>query len=168
MAGRCTTETVTKTEYIQGETISGTISNIEPVHTETPERSTLPVKIDTVFVDNIRYVTQHVDTAAIIREYELKRYYSETLFNNQYGKLDVSFTSQYNKVTDLKYDFTPVTIVRTVEKERVFTPFVMASYNTLKQGGIGGGIFYHDIGVQVRFVTDFKANGLDVGIMYKF
>jgi hypothetical protein len=71
-------------------------------------------------------------------------------------------------VSDLKYDFTPVTIVRTVEKERVFTPFVMASCNTMKQVGIGGGIFYHNIGVQIRYVTDFKAKGLDLGIMYKF
>jgi hypothetical protein len=168
ITGRCTTETVTKTEYIEGEPVSGNISDIEPIVTETPEKNTLPVIIDTIFVDNIQYVVQKVDTAAIIREYEVKRFYRETLFNNQYGKLDVSFTSQYNKVSDLKYDFTPVTIIRTVEKERVFIPFVSASYNTLKQGGIGGGLFYHDIGIQVRYITDFKAKGLDLSVMYKF
>jgi hypothetical protein len=167
-AGRCTRETVTKTEYVKGEPVSGTVSNIEPIFTEKPEISTLPVRIDTIFVNNIQYVAQKVDTSTIIREYELKRYYATTLFNDQYGKLDVSFSTQYNKVSDLKYDFTPVTIVRTVERERIFTPFVEVSYNTMKQVGIGGGIFYRDIGVQVRYVTNFKAKGLDLAVMYKF
>jgi hypothetical protein len=35
-----------------------------------PEVVTLPVKTDTVYIDNIQYVTQKVDTPAIIREYE--------------------------------------------------------------------------------------------------
>jgi hypothetical protein len=166
--GRCTTEVETKTEYIEGEPVSGNIPNIEPIHTETPEISTLPVKIDTISVDNIQHVVQKVDTAAIIREYEVKRFYSETLFNNQYGKLDISFSTQYNKVSDLKYGFSPITIIKTVEKERVFTPFVSVSYNTLKQAGIGGGLFYHDTGIQVRYITDFKAKGLDLSVMYKF
>jgi hypothetical protein len=100
---------------VEGEPVSGNISDIEPALTETPEISTLPVRIDTIFVDN-----------------------------------------------------TPVTIIRTVEKERVFIPFVSASYNTWKQGGIGGGLFYHDIGIQVRYITDFKAKGLDLSVMYKF
>jgi hypothetical protein len=167
-AGRCTNKVVTKTEYVKGDPVSGTITDIEPVSTEMPEVVTLPVKTDTVYIDNIRYLTQTVDTSAIIREYELRRFYSETLFNNQYGKLDVSFSTQYNKVSDLKYDFTPVTIVRTVEKERVWTPFVSASYNSIKQASIGGGLFYHNIGVEVRYVTDFDRKGIDVGVMYKF
>jgi hypothetical protein len=54
-----------------------------------------------------KYIVQKVDTAAIIREYEVKRFYSETLFNNQYGKPDVSFTLQYNKISGLRYDFIP-------------------------------------------------------------
>jgi hypothetical protein len=68
----------------------------------------------------------------------------------------------------VKYDFTPITIVRTIEKERVWTPFVSASYNSMKQASIGGGLFYHDIGVQIRYSTDFKVKGLDVGLLYKF
>jgi hypothetical protein len=168
LAGRCTNGVVTKTEYVKGDPVSGTITNIEPISTEMPEVVTLPVKTDTVYIDNIQYVTQKVDTSAIIREYELKRFYSETLFNNQYGKLDVSFSTQYNRVSDLKYDFTPITIVRTVEKERIWTPFVSASYNSMKQVSVGGGLFYHNIGVQVRYVTDFDRKGIDVGIMYKF
>jgi hypothetical protein len=161
-------EVVTKTEYVKGDPVSDTITNIEPVGTEMPEVVTFPVKTDTVYIDNIQYVTHKVDTLAIIRGYELKRFYSKTLFSNQYGKLGASFSTQYNRVSDLKYDFTPVTIVRTVEKERLWTPFVSASYNSIKQASIGGGLFYHDTGVQIRYSTGFNANGLDVGLLYKF
>jgi hypothetical protein len=166
--GRCTQETVTKTEYIRGEPVSGIISNIEPVTTEAPVTSTLPVKIDTIFVNSICYVVQSVDTSAIIREYELKRFYSETLFNNQYGKLDVSFSSQYNRVSDLKYDFMPIVTVRTVEVERVFTPFVSLSYNTFNKVSFGAGVFYRKIGAKVRYMTDLKEKGLEFSMLYKF
>jgi hypothetical protein len=168
IAGRCTTETVTKTEYIRGEPVSGSISSVEPVRTEKPEISTLPVKIDTIFVNNIRYVVQSVDTSAIIREYEMKRFYSETLFDNQYGKMDVSFNTQYNRASELKYEFIPVTIVKTVEKERVFTPFISVSYGTIGYAGIGGGLFYRNIGAEMKYVTDFKAKGFEFGFLYKF
>jgi hypothetical protein len=168
MAGRCTTTVETTREYVRGEPVSGSVPDSKPVTVESPAVSVLPVKTDTLFVDNIRYITQKVDTAAIIREYELKRYYATTLFDNKNGKLDISLTTQYNKLGDLTYTFTPVHIVETVKIKPVWTPFVSASYSTLQQVSVGGGVFYHDIGVQVRYVTDFKAKGLDLGVLYKF
>jgi hypothetical protein len=43
--GRCTTETEVKTEYIRGEPVSGSITNLEPVLTETPKKVRFPLKL---------------------------------------------------------------------------------------------------------------------------
>ncbi|MDR3140548.1 MAG: hypothetical protein LBU37_02285 [Tannerellaceae bacterium] len=168
-AGRCTSKVETKTEYTKGDPVNGSVTNIEPILTETLEIHTLPVVIDTIYVNNIQYVVQKVDTAAIIREYELKRYYTTTLFDDKNGRLDINSTLQYNKLSDLTYTFTPVFTVKTVKVKPVWIPFISASYSTLyNQVSVGGGLFYHNIGIQIRYSTDFKVKGLDMGLLYKF
>jgi hypothetical protein len=166
-AGRKTITEVVKTEVVKGEPVRGS-AVIEPARVELPDVPMLPVKTDTAHRGGIQYIVQSVDTAAIIREYELKRYYATTLFDNQYGKLDISLNTQYNRLGELTYNFEPLYTVKTVERKRVWIPFVSASYSTLKQVRVGGGLFYNDIGIQIEYVTDFDAKGIDVGLMYKF
>ena len=170
IAGRARSNVVYKTEYIKGDTITRTITNIVPVSEEKPENPILPVKRDTVYIDNIIYVRETVDTAAIIADYELKRSYKLPLFNNEYGKLDISLTSQYNKLGDVSYTFVPIKTVQHIQTKRVWQPYASASYSTFQIGGIGGGLFYHDVGLEYQFQYSMSENrtGHLVGLKYKF
>ncbi|MDR1981651.1 MAG: hypothetical protein LBQ39_08560 [Tannerellaceae bacterium] len=167
-AGRKTTAKTVKIEQVKGDPVAGLVTGIQPVSEETPAVPILPMKSDTVYIDSIRYVVQSVDTAAIIREYELIRMYSQTLFDDQYGKLDLNLSTQYNRLNSIEYVFTPIYTVKTVEIKPVWIPFVSASYSTFNQVSVGGGVFYHDIGIKMEYVANFKAKGLDIGLLYKF
>jgi hypothetical protein len=107
-----------------------------------------------------------VDTAAIIRDYELKRSYQTQLFDNQYGRLGVSLSMQYNRLGELSYEFIPVT--RVLYRERVWRPFVFASYGSLGFIGLGGGLYYNSWGIGVQYVTDLKGNGFGVSVYRSF
>ena len=170
IAGGARSDVIYKTEYIKGDTIRQAITNIVPVSEEKPENPILPVKRDTVYVDSIIYVREVVDTAAIIADYELKRKYNVPLFNNEYGKLDVSLTSQYNKLSDMSYTFIPIQTVKYIQTKRVWQPFISASYSTFGVGGIGGGVFYYDVGLEYEFQYSIPENrtGHLVGLKYKF
>jgi hypothetical protein len=157
-----------KTECVKGELIKGSISSFEPIKEETPKFPVLPTISEIIYRDTGSVIVQKVDTTAIIAEYEKKRYYSELLFDSNTGKLEIDLTTQYNKLTGIDYRFTPIHTVRTIEKKRVWIPFVSASYSTLNYFSAGGGMFYHDIGINVRYITDFNRKGIDIGLIYKF
>ena len=149
---RAVVRDVAKTEYIKGETIHVTVPVPPPVSEERPDVATLPVLRDTVYIDNIIYVREKVDTAAIIADYELHRKYEVPLFDNKYGKLDVSVSTQYNKVGSVSYSFVPIETVRTVYAKRTWQPFAGASYSTLFDVvGVGGGMFYHSLGLSYEY-----------------
>ncbi|MDR1882041.1 MAG: hypothetical protein LBR26_04580 [Prevotella sp.] len=167
-SGRKTITEVVKTEVVKGEPVANSVTGLQPSREDVPDVPMLPIKTDTIYADSVRYIVQSVDTAAIIREYELKRHYAATLFDNQYGKLDISLNTQYNRLGELTYNFEPLYTVKTVERKRVWVPFVSASYSTLNKVGVGGGIFYNDIGLQIEYVTDFEVKGLNIGLLYKF
>lgn len=168
VTGRQTVNVKESTEYVKGETVKGSVYSPNLVKVETPRNPQLPTVPVVTYIDGKEYEYYKVDTAAIIAEYEKKRYYKELLFDNNYGKLELNLTTQYNSLTGLDYSFTPITTVKTIERKRVWMPFVSASYSSLNYAGFGGGIFYHDIGLNVRYVTDFSRKGIDVGLMYKF
>jgi hypothetical protein len=153
-------------KYVRGEAVRGTVGALEPVKIEIPNVQELPLRSDTVYMDKIRYIHSVVDTAAIILDYELKRSYVVPLFDNQYGKLDVSMSTQYNRISDLSYNYIP--IQKVITRERLWIPFLSASYSTLNYAAVGGGMFYRDWGVQLQYVTDWKRNGFSVGLMRKF
>jgi len=75
---------------------------------------------------------------------------------------------QYNEMQKLGYEFTPIIKKTTVEKRRILTPFVSASYNSFGQFGAGAGIYYYDVGISAKYVTDLKQNGYEIGLDYKF
>jgi hypothetical protein len=168
LAGRKSIRREIKTVHVKGETLSGSMASFKPVKVEVPEIPLLPVTTEIIYRDTGSVVVRKVDTAAIIAEYEKKRFYSELLFDNNLGKLEIDLTTQYNKLSGLDYRFTPVHTVKTVEKKKIWTPFLSVSYNTLNHAGIGGGLFYHDIGLSVEYVTDFNRKWIDFGLLYKF
>lgn len=173
LTGRWTIETGKKTEYVKGNEQTGSIGpgQLEPVKEEKPEGGFLPVKTDTVIIDNSRVIMQSVDTAGIIADYELKRSYNITAFDNkEYGKLELFPVVQYNKLSALDYKYLPIKKQTTVRKERIFQPFVSGNYSTFNYWSIGGGFFYYNIGIEYQYQQNFpdKESGHSFGIKYKF
>ena len=91
------------------------------------------------------------------------------MFDNETeGKLIVGAEVQYNNLQNLSYKFTPMYKQTTITKQRVFTPFAGVSYNTLGFVGVGGGLYYHNVGLGLKYVTDFNQKGYEFGLNYKF
>jgi hypothetical protein len=149
-----------KTVYVREASVSGVSAPLEPVSVETPSAPILPVRTDTVYLDHIVYIRTTVDTAAIIADYELKRSYTTRLFDNQHGTLDLSLSTQYNRLGALSYEFTPITKV--VYRERAWRPFATATFNTLGYVGAGVGLSYKSTGIGLEYVTDFKKHGFGI------
>ena len=171
-AGRCTDKTVVKTEYVKGETVRDTIfaEKLVPYKVTTPANPVLPMVPDTIRIPGKpEIIRMKVDTAQIIADYIKENSYSNILFDDQEkGKLTIASVVQYNKLKKLGYEFTPMYKETTLEKRRIFTPFVNASYNTFGYFGGGGGLYYHDVGVNVKYLTDFKTKGYEFGLNVKF
>ena len=160
-----------KVEYVKGETATATVpKNLLKVKAEFKgELMDLPlifIKKDTI--SSIEYV--YPDTAAIINDFMMKRMYDFEVFNDTRGILNVSPIVQFNRIQDFSYTFTPITKTITRTKERVFVPFVSASYSTFDIVGIGGGFFYNNVGIEYNYQADYltKKNGHLVGIKVKF
>ena len=171
--GRKTVNTESKTEYIKQEPVTGNISGsfLQPEKEEIPVNPHLPVKIDTVYKYNIKYIVQNVDTAAIISDYIMKKSYNVIAFDNkEIGSLRIFPTVQYNQLSGLSYEFTPIQKQTTIHKEKVWNPFLSGSYSTFGNIGLGGGIFYHNLGIEYQYQKDLlsKNNGHLFGLKYKF
>ena len=170
LSGRKTMTAKETIKYIPGEAVRGNVNIPDPVES-IPDNPIFPTKPDTVYIENVQYVFQVVDTAAIIADYIVQREYTPVLFDNPTaGKLSLSATVQYNKLENLRYEFFPIVKEVTKYRERVWTPYVSGSINTFNQVGIGGGLFYHDIGVDFSYIRDLNENktGYGVGLRYKF
>ncbi|NDW19281.1 hypothetical protein D0T53_10190 [Dysgonomonas sp. 216] len=168
LVGRSSIKIGTEVHYVQGETISGSVSNnqFEPVKEEKPDKPLLPTKeIEVQYRDtgsirtitDIKYVYQVVDTAAIIEDYILKRSYILTAFDNkEHGKLLLYPTVQYNKLTGMDYSFTPMQKQKNTYLQKVWQPFISGSYSTLDYVGLGGGVFYHNLGFEYQYNIDIR------------
>lgn len=180
--GRSTIKTETEIKYIPGKTISGSVSNnqFESVKEEIPNKPLLPTKIieiqykDTGRIKTItetKYMYQVVDTAAIIEDYIKKRTYAITAFDNtEQGKLLLYPVVQYNKLTGIDYLFTPMQKQTNTYLQKTWQPFISASYSTLNYVGIGGGIFYHNLGFEYQYQKSLgsQGNGHLFGVKYGF
>ena len=172
LAGRWSVRPKTETLFVQGETVRDTIfsEQLVPYRVEVPARPELPLRPDTIFLHGKpEIIVFKADTAQIIENYIVANFYRKTLFDNQKdGRLIISATVQYNRLSQLSYDFTPMQRVTTIERRRVMEPFLSTSYNTFGLFGVGGGFFYHNLGFSVRYVTDFAAQGVGFGLHFKF
>ena len=164
-------------EYKRQQTISGSIggNQLIPEKEEIPEHPNLPTRIDTIYRDRtkteIKYIVQKVDTAAIIADYIMKRSYNITAVESkEFGTIKLFPTVQYNQLSSLDYKFTPIQKQKNIHKERIWLPFLSGSYSTLGIIGIGGGIFYHNLGFEYQYQRDIAGdnNGHSFGIKYKF
>jgi hypothetical protein len=170
--GRKTISYKTEVKYVPGEMIAGEVRTDTLIVRETiPANPVLPVIPDTVYRNDTVYVSQKVDTAAIIADYIPLRDYASVLFDNPtQGKFSIHTSVQYNKLSALDWEFTPV--VREVTKYRikVMQPYAGVSYNTFNFFTAAAGMFYYDIGIDLQYIRDLNENktGYGIGINYKF
>jgi hypothetical protein len=147
--GRKTIDVEEKVTFVKGETIHDTIVINEPAFVEIPSKPKYIYKYDTIVVDNIQYISEKVDTSAIIQDYILMRTYEFKVFNSDtLGKFDVKQQIGYNKLLSFDYTFTPMTKQITQYREPLFTPFVTAGYSTNQTVLLGGGFYYKNIGLE--------------------
>jgi len=138
-----------KIEYVKGETIRDTIVISQPTFVEIPAKPKYIYKYDTIVVNNIQYVSEKVDTGAIIQDYILMRTYEFNVFDSPtLGKFDVRQQIGYNKLLSFDYTFTPAIRQITRFREPVFTPFVSMGYSTNNTVLGGLGAYYRRIGVE--------------------
>lgn len=163
--GRQTSQSEESIKYIKGETIEKLVEIPIPYEIEIPSKPIYLYKqSDTVF----NTITTEVDTNAILNDWIIKRSYKKDLFDNQYGTLAIDASIQYNQLQSLKYEFTPIQKEISIRKEQVWMPYTSISYSTLNYIGMGGGIFYHNLGLGAKYVTDFKQKGVEFELKYKF
>ena len=147
--GRKTIDVEEKVTFVKGETIRDTIVINEPTFVEIPAKPKYIYKYDTIVVDNIQYISEKVDTSAIIQDYILMRTYQFNVFNSDtLGKFDVKQKIGYNKLLSFDYTFTPISKQITRFREPVFTPFVTMGYSTSSTVLGGLGAYYRRLGVE--------------------
>jgi hypothetical protein len=172
LAGCWSSKPVEKISYKKGETVRDTIysERLVPYKVEVPAKPNLPLKPDTIRLSGKpEIIAMKVDTAKIIADYIIKNSYQKTLFDNtKDGKFIFNAIVQYNQLQQIGYEFTPIQKTITIEKKPVLTPFLTVSYNTLGYIGTGIGIYYHDIGVSAKYLSNFNNTGYEFGINYKF
>lgn len=191
--GRKTIETKTEivTEYIQGEKITDTLFYPKPYKVYI-KPDTLSI-IQQCIKDGIykelwpeKVVTEYIevnksDTTAIMNDWATKRYYSETLFNDEkQGSCAFNAEVQYNRLKMVDYTYTPVvqTITKTKYATKMFSPYVGLSYlenpwDEIKNPTIqlNGGVFIKETyGFQVLYQRGLKLKSdyIGGGFIYKF
>lgn len=154
MIGRCTSNKTT-IKYIRGETIRDSIM-LPFVVTETvPGEPQWLTKRDTMWRDSIVYISETIDTMAILADWIKKRDYQNVLFDiDTIGKLTISASVQYNKLQSLKYEYVPIQKhVITTRKPR-FEPFLMGGIQTGWIPSFQGGVFYKSFGIAYDISID--------------
>lgn len=151
-----------KTEYVKMYPVSG-FSEIPVSFIEN--MPTVPILL--YFTDSTGKI--EIDTAAMVRDWITERQYQLTLFDSpELGKFTIYPTVQYNKLQPVRYEFVPIQKIQ--YKTPVWQPFFSASYSTMGYAGVGGGLFYHNIGLEYQYLKGLKNidNGHIIGLKYKF
>jgi len=170
-AGRWTIAPEIKTEYVKGQEKHDTLYSevLVPYNSKIPDIPVLPTKQDTIKLPGQpEYITMKVDTAKIIANYVKENSYKNLLFDNTDGKLIIESVVQYNAMKKLSYSFTPIQKEVTKIYKPVITPYLGVSWNSFGYYGAGGGIYYHDVGVGAKYMTDFKNTGYELNLNIKF
>lgn len=169
--GRSTIEIKTETKLVKGETITDTVY----IPTPYAEKKAGKDKLVPVYKkDTSGKETSELDTVkskeATIRDWNLERKYANLVFDNENGKFLYDITVQNNKLSNFSYTFTPIHQVTTKTKEKVWQPFLSGSYSTLGYIGIGGGVFYHKLGLEYQYQKSLgnQSSGHMFGGKYMF
>jgi hypothetical protein len=152
--------------------VAGVVSTLTPVDEIKPSAAVLPLRRDTVTVNDTVRIVEHVDTAAIISSYELRRKYSELLFDRpDLGRLNIEFDVQYNRADSLRYTFIPMRTEVTRTVKAAIEPFVYIEGSTLGYAGIGAGLYYGKWGASLKYERELSSvgrRGVGFGLNYRF
>jgi len=172
--GRGTVSIKTEIKTVLGKTVHDSIT-VDKLVTKYEYSPSKPIYIErndsnaTVYTPTPKDTTESLKI--VLDDWNTKRIYANNLFKDSInGIFDYDITIQYNKIQNFKYEFTPVKTTITKERIRMLQPFVGVSYSTLDIVGIGGGIFYHDLGLEVLYNKNYinGDDGISFGIKYKF
>lgn len=158
----------TVTKYIKGETVTDTAYIQIPYFIKSPA---IVEYIEVYKVDSIGNTTNILDTLKSLEntvfDWNVERKYKSVLFDDQNGKLEYDISVKKNKLSNFAYQFTPLQKVTTKTKERIFQPFLSASYSTLGYVGVGGGVFYKNVGFEYQHQIGISNNAHLFGVKYK-
>lgn len=179
------------TEYIEGEKITDTLYYPKPYKVVVPVdtldiiqqcikngiyKELWPEKIVTEYIE-----VNKTDTTAIMQDWATKRFYTETLFNNdKQGTCTFNAEVQYNRLKMINYTYSPIvqTVTETKYIIKSFSPFIGISYlinpwdeirNSMVQ--LNGGFYIKEkYGIQAIYQRGFKLNNdyIGAGFIYKF
>jgi len=162
------------TTHIVGKTIRDSISydRLVPKYITTPVLMSY-LELDTLYIPI--YTTNPKDTLGSLKmvlvDWNLKRSYNDVLFNDSTrGKFEYKATVQFNKIRSFVYEYTPIQTIVTKNKIRILQPFISIEYSNLNTVGVGGGLFYHNLGLEMMYNRNYIDNnkGISLGLKYKF
>lgn len=164
--GRGKVNRIETVKYVKGETIVKKVPIEIPYKVEIPANPIYIYRTDTLHNNTI--TIQVVDTLAILADWIEKRHYSQSIFDDANGKLLIDASVQYNQLQSLDYSFTPIIKHERVVVKPIWTPYLETAYNTFHYWSVGGGVFYHNLGIGTRYSSNFRDDGWELNLKYKF
>jgi len=147
--------------------VTDTIYDVRVLREYVPDIRTvtryLPSKTDTIFNEAVTTI----DTTAIISEFITRRDYA-ILIDTAGVVVELEPTVQFNRLQSIPYRLIRTDKeLTTIERKRVVIPFVSASCLTNDfDFGIGGGLFYHNLGLEYQYLPTGSRHS--IGVKYKF
>ena len=121
--GRGVLEEKETVHYVKGETIRDTVTQLIPdtVYLAGELKYRYVYETDTIYKD-VPVIDREGSIAETVRDWNRTREYDRLLFDNEFGKLTIVLSVQYNELQKLSYFFTPMYKEITREKKRVLYP----------------------------------------------
>ena len=182
----------TEVTYIKGERITDSIPYPDPYYVSKPIDTANIIKQcvkDGIYTELFpeKTITEYIeitkdDTTAIMLDWATKRLYSETLFDiDTVGKCVVGATVQYNRLSLLSYDYTPIekTVMITTNKVRLFSPYIgvgvfvdndFKDYFNIMPSASAGFFIKEKYGMNFQYAKSLKTqnNFYGASLLYKF
>ena len=121
--GRGVLEEKETVHYVKGETIRDTVTQLIPdtVYLAGELKYRYVYETDTIYKD-VPVIDREGSIAETVRDWNRTREYERLLFDNEFGKLTIVLSVQYNELQKLSYFFTPMYKEITIIKKRVLYP----------------------------------------------
>lgn len=102
-----------------------------------------------------------VDSLKVYNEYITKNSTKDqVMYDNEYGKFSISYDVQFNKLQRF-YDpkLEPIREVKTIIKEKKYTPFIDLGISTSSTLSFGGGLIDNSSSLGIRYNYQITKNG---------
>ena len=165
LLGRMTKVSKETVKYVKLETIEGYVpSNMLNVKAEFKTKlDQLPLmfwRVDSIIENDTIFIP---DTIKVFDDFQVRREYEFTAFDDMNGRLDINSVIQYNRMQSFRYRFTPIQKQTTIHSQKRFEPFIGAGFSPLGINATGG-FFYDNIGLQYQYFP--KGHGLNLLVKF--